>query len=168
MFADQQIVQHHQLDEGVEYLAFKVGNSEYGVNIQQVQELRTYEPVTSLAASPDFMKGVVNLRGVIVPIVDLRIKLGYKNPVYDSFTVVVVLSIESKVFGLVVDGVSDVVRLKESQIDPARGISGSIKGEYLMGLGSIDDRMIILVDMFKFLSDGQSRLFDQPEKTTIH
>ncbi len=96
----------------LEFLVFTLGQEEYGVDIQKVQELRAYEPVTYIANSPDFMKGVVNLRGVIVPIIDLRIKLNIGTPTYDQFTVVIILQLAGKTMGMVVDSVSDVTTLK--------------------------------------------------------
>jgi len=96
---------------GNEFLAFTLGKEEYGIDILKVQEIRGYEAVTRIANSPDFIKGVVNLRGIIVPIVDMRIKFQLGEPTYDQFTVVIILNIGGRVVGMVVDSVSDVITL---------------------------------------------------------
>src|SRR4051812_11574072 len=94
---------------GQEFLTFTLGDEEYGVDILKVQEIRSYELVTAIANSPDFIKGVINLRGVIVPIVDLRIKFNLPKVEYSEFTVVIILNLAERVIGVVVDSVSDVV-----------------------------------------------------------
>jgi purine-binding chemotaxis protein CheW len=96
---------------GKEYLAFTLGQEEYGIDILKVQEIRGYEAVTRIANAPEFIKGVVNLRGIIVPVVDMRIKFKLGEPTYDQFTVVIILNIDSRVMGMVVDSVSDVTTL---------------------------------------------------------
>lgn len=135
-----------------EYLAFTLGREEYGIDILRVQELRGYEPVTRIANSPDFIKGVVNLRGTIIPIVDLRIKFRLGEPTYDQFTVVVVLNIAGRVVGIVVDSVSDVTTLTPSQIKPPPEMGTVFDSDCLIGLGSINERMLILVDIDKLMT----------------
>lgn len=127
-----------------EFLAFKLGQEEYGIDILKVQEIRGYENVTRITNSPDYIKGVVNLRGTIVPIVDMRIKFKLGDLTYDQFTVVIILNIGNRVLGMVVDSVSDVITLKSDQIKPAPEMGSALDTEYLMGLGTIDDRMLIL------------------------
>ena len=112
---------------GNEFLAFTLGREEYGIDILQVQEIRGYEPVTRIANAPDFIKGVVNLRGTIVPIVDMRIKFNLGTPTYDQFTVVIILNIAGRVVGMVVDSVSDVITLTPEQIKPAPGIRHGLR-----------------------------------------
>jgi purine-binding chemotaxis protein CheW len=139
----------------LEYLAFTLGKEEYGISIQKVQELRGYETVTGIANAPPFIKGVVNLRGIIVPIVDMRIKFNLGTPTYDQMTVVVILNVAGRVIGMVVDSVSDVVLLGEDQIKPAPDMNnGVMNTDYLTGLGTIDDRMLILVDIDKLISSA--------------
>src|SRR5688572_6428837 len=104
---------------GREFLAFKLGAEEYGIDILKVQEIRGYEAVTRIANAPEFIKGVINLRGIIIPVVDMRIKFKLGEPVYDQFTVVIILNINGRVVGMVVDAVSDVTSLTEDQIKPA-------------------------------------------------
>lgn len=137
----------------LEVLAFKLGNEEYGVDIQKVQELRGYDAVTSMANAPAYLKGVINLRGIIVPIVDLRIKFGLGSPTYDQFTVVIILSIQGQVTGVVVDSVSDVTTLAADQIKPAPAMS--FDANYLIGLGAINERLLMLLDMDLLLQSDE-------------
>ncbi len=143
-----------------EFLAFKLGAEEYGIDILKVQEIRGYEAVTRIANSPDFLKGVVNLRGIIVPIVDMRIKFNLGDPSYDQFTVVIILNIGGRVMGMVVDSVSDVTTLSPSQIRPAPEMGTAFNTDYLIGLGTLDERMLILVDIDKLMSSEEMGLVD--------
>jgi len=151
-------------DRGIacrEYLTFTLGAEEYGIDIQKVQELRGYDTVTRIANAPEFIKGVVNLRGIIVPIIDMRIKLNLGTPTYDQFTVVVVLNIGSRVVGMVVDSVSDVITLQPEQVKPAPEMGVAMSTDYLIGLGTVDERMIILVDIYKLMSGTEIGLVDK-------
>jgi purine-binding chemotaxis protein CheW len=143
---------------GTEFLAFTLGKEEYGIDILKVQELRGYETVTHIANSPDFIKGVVNLRGIIVPIIDMRIKLNLGTPTYDQFTVVIILNVAGRVMGMVVDSVSDVIALPAEQIKPAPEMGSAFNTDYLIGLGTIDERMLILVDIDKLMSSDEMGL----------
>lgn len=143
---------------GNEFLAFTLGKEEYGIDILKVQELRGYEAVTCIANSPDFIKGVVNLRGTIVPIIDMRIKFNLGEPTYDQFTVVIILNISGRIMGMVVDSVSDVISLKQEQIRPAPEMGTAFNTDYLIGLGTIDERMLILVDIDKLMSGAEMGL----------
>ena len=134
-----------------EVLVFNIGSEEYGVDIALVRELRGYDAVTRIANAPEHIKGVVNLRGRIVPIVDLRVKLGIANPSYDPFTVVVMLDISSTAVGMVVDSVSDVTTLTDEQIKPAPDC-GTGGAPYVLGVATLGERMLILVDIARMLS----------------
>jgi purine-binding chemotaxis protein CheW len=148
--------QPHAHDEtGHEFLAFTMGEEEYGLDILKVQEIRGYEAVTRIANAPEFFKGVMNLRGVIVPIVDMRIKFNLGTPTYDEFTIVIVLNLGGKVVGMVVDSVSDVTTLTAQQIRPAPDMGGVFDSDYLIGLGTLDERMLILVDIDKLMSSTE-------------
>jgi purine-binding chemotaxis protein CheW len=133
-------------------LSFRLGAEEYALSILKVQEIRGYDNVTRIASAPDYLKGVVNLRGIIVPIVDMRIKFNVGNPTYDAFTVVIVLNINGHTIGMVVDSVSDVVTLTPDQIKAAPDLGASVAAEYLQGLGTVGERMLILLDIDKLLS----------------
>lgn len=136
----------------LEVLSFKLGKEEYGINILKVQEIRGYESVTRIANTPEYVKGVVNLRGIIVPIIDMRIRFNLGAPVYDEFTVVIILSLGKQVVGMVVDSVSDVVTLKEDQVKLPPQMGTALNADYLTGLGTLGERMLILVDIDKLMS----------------
>lgn len=138
-----------------EVLVFVLGAEEYGVDILKVQEIRGYEKVTPLPGAPAYLKGVVNLRGIIVPVIDLRIKFGMADPRYDSFTVVVILRLAGRVIGIVVDGVSDVVQLADDDVKAAPQLGSTIEAGFLAGLATKDDRMVLLLDIEKLLSSGE-------------
>lgn len=143
-----------------EYLAFTLGNEEYGIDILKVQEIRGYEAVTRIANAPDFMKGVINLRGIIVPVVDMRIKFSLGAAKYDQFTVVIILSIGGRIVGMVVDSVSDVITLLDSQIKPSPEIGTTFNSEFLIGLGAICERLLILVDIDRLMLSPEMELID--------
>src|SRR4051812_24327029 len=148
-------------DETIESLAFTLGSEEYGINILKVQEIRGYDAVTRIANAPDFIKGVVNLRGIIVPIVDMRIKFNLGTPTYDQFTVVIILNIGGRVVGMVVYSVSDVITLAQDQVKPAPDVGTALNTDYLIGLGTIDQRMLILVDIDKLMSSTDMGLIER-------
>lgn len=135
-----------------ELLAFKLGTEEYGIDILKVQEIRGFETVTRVANAPNHLLGIMNLRGIIVPIVDMRVRFNLYDPSYDQFTVVIILSIEDRTVGMVVDSVSDVITLTSEQIRPAPDMGSALNTDYLTGLGSIDERMIILIDINRLMS----------------
>lgn len=148
---------------GNEYLVFILSEQEYGIDILKVQEIRGYEAqtVTRIANVPPFIKGVTNLRGVIVPIVDLRIKFNLREVSYDHQTVVVILNLDSRVVGVVVDGVSDVLMLNTSQLSDAPQFGSTVlSAEYLTGIGTVDERMLVLVDIEKLMSSEEMELID--------
>jgi purine-binding chemotaxis protein CheW len=145
---------------GQEFLVFTLGDEEYGIDILKVQEIRGYDQVTRIANTPEFIKGVTNLRGVIVPIIDLRVKFSQPDVEYNDNTVVIVLNLVQRVVGIVVDGVSDVLSLTQDQIRPAPEFAVTMSTEYLTGLGALGERMLILVDIEKLLSSEEMALMD--------
>lgn len=144
-----------------EFLAFTLGQEEYGIDILRVQEIRGYEPVTRIANAPSFVKGVVNLRGTIIPVVDMRIKFNLGTPTYDEFTVVIILNIAGRIVGMVVDSVSDVTTLTPDQLRPAPEVGTTLDTEFLIGLGSIAERMLILVDIDKLMTSSDMGLMEK-------
>jgi len=144
-----------------EYLSFTLGEEEYGIEILKVQEIRSYEAVTHIANAPAFIKGVVNLRGIIVPIVDMRIKFNLGEAKYDQFTVVIILNVAGRIVGMVVDSVSDVITLSPEQMKPAPDFSSSFDTKYITGLGTVEERMLILVDIEKLMSGSDMALMEQ-------
>lgn len=147
-------------DIGRELLTFTLGSEEYGIDILKVQEIRGYDAVTTIANAPEFIKGVINLRGIIVPIVDMRIKFHLGKVEYDQFTVVIILNVAKRVVGIVVDGVSDVIALTPEQIKPSPEFSNTLDTQYITGLGTVDERMIIVVDIEQLLSSRDMELFE--------
>ncbi|MGJ7501118.1 chemotaxis protein CheW [Variovorax sp. ZT5P49] len=149
----------------LEVVTFKLGEEEYGIDIQKVQELRGYDAVTRIANAPEYIKGVVNLRGIIVPIIDMRIKFKLGDPTYDQFTVVIVLNIAGRVVGMVVDSVSDVITLTGDQIKPAPEMGSVLDADYLIGLGTLEERMLILVDIDRLMSSEEMGLVEAAATT---
>lgn len=134
-------------DASSEFLTFVLGHEEYGVDILKVQEIRSYEGVTRLPEAPDYIKGVINLRGTIVPVLDLRLKLRLQEARYDAFTVMIVLNVEDRVVGIVVDSVSDVIALSADQIRPTPEFGANVDTRFISGIGTVEERMLILLDI---------------------
>lgn len=149
-----------------EYLSFRLGAEEYGIDILKVQEIRGYEPPTRIAGAPGFIKGVTNLRGVIVPIVDMRIKFGMDDCGYDGSTVTIVLTVANRVIGMVVDSVSDVIELQPEQIKAAPEFSSAVSANHIIGLGTAKqgdhERMLILVDIEQLMTGADIGLVETP------
>lgn len=150
---------------GREFLTFRLGSEEYGIDILKVQEIRSYEPPTKIANAPSYLKGVVNLRGVIVPIVDLRVKFNCLNEQgeaeINSFTVVIVLNVKGRVVGAVVDSVSDVMQLNDQTIQPAPEMSASaVDTSYITGIANVSDRLLILMDIESLMSSAEMGLIN--------
>jgi purine-binding chemotaxis protein CheW len=143
-----------------EFLTFRLGAEEYGIDILRVQEIRSYEEPTRIANAPEFIKGVVNLRGVIVPVVDLRLKLNCEKVEYNEFTVVIVLNVHGRVVGAVVDSVSDVLELTQEQINAAPEMNTSVDTSYITGIASTAERMLILMDIQALMSSADMGLVD--------
>jgi purine-binding chemotaxis protein CheW len=158
----------HGSAQGGEFLTFRLGAEEYGIDILRVQEIRSYEQPTRIANVPEFIKGVVNLRGVIVPIVDLRLKLGCASAEYNTFTVVVVLNVRGRVVGAVVDSVSDVLELPKDQVKPAPSLHSSVDSSFITGIGTVksgqgeneSERMLILMDIEALMSSADMGLIN--------
>jgi purine-binding chemotaxis protein CheW len=138
-----------------EMLTFRLGKEEYGIDILRVQEIRGYEEPTRIANAPAHVKGVINLRGRIVPIVDLRLKFDIANPSYDAFTVVVILNVGDRVIGAVVDSVSDVIEIAADQVRPPPEMEAGVDASYITGIGTLGERMLILVDIEKLMLANQ-------------
>ena len=145
---------------GREFLSFRLGAEEYGIDILKVQEIRRWETPTSIANMPAFIKGVVNLRGTIVPILDLRMKFNLDAANYDEFTVTIILSVAKRVVGVVVDAVSDVITLMPDQIRPAPVFAGTLETKFITGLGTAGERMLILVDIERLMTSRDMQLVD--------
>ena len=147
-----------------EFLTFRLGAEEYGIDILRVQEIRSYEAPTRIANAPSFIKGVVNLRGVIVPVVDLRIKLNCDKVEYNGFTVVIVLNVHGRVVGAVVDSVSDVLELSQDLIKPAPEMHTTVDTSFITGIASVGERMLILMDIETLMSSADMGLMDSASR----
>jgi purine-binding chemotaxis protein CheW len=143
---------------GGEFLTFRLGAEEYGIDILKVQEIRSYEHPTRIANAPPFIKGVINLRGVIVPIVDLRLKLGCETADYNGFTVTIVLNVQGRIVGAVVDSVSDVLALDNESIKPTPDMNSTVDTGFITGIGSVADRMLILIDIAGLMASEEMGL----------
>jgi purine-binding chemotaxis protein CheW len=153
----------HKNDEprSQEFLTFMLGGEEYAIDILKVQEIRGYDAVTPIAHAPEFIKGVINLRGAIVPIIDLRIKFGLGTAEYTPFTVVVVLNVGSRVVGIVVDAVSDVIAVREAQMQPPPELSKAVDLRYITALAMLAERMLIVVDIEGLMLSADMALVDE-------
>lgn len=164
MITDAQQIAKHEAARSVavggEFLTFRLGAEEYGIDILKVQEIRSYEQPTRIANAPEFVKGVVNLRGVIVPIVDLRLKLSCEAAQYDNFTVVIVLNVLGRIVGVVVDSVSDVIELTKDTIKPAPEMNSTVDTSFITGIGSVQGRMLILMDIERLMTSAEMGLMN--------
>jgi purine-binding chemotaxis protein CheW len=137
-----------------QYLSFRLDAENYGIDIMKVQEIRSYEQPTRMPNTADFLLGVVNLRGVVVPILDLRVRFRCSSAEFTASTVVIVIDLGTRVVGVVVDAVSDVVTLEEGMVRAAPGLAGSSDAGCINGLAQVGDRMLILLDIDTLLSDA--------------
>ena len=137
-----------------QFLTFKLAGEEYGVGILSVQEIRGWSAVTAIPHSPNWLLGVINLRGAVVPIIDLRIKFNFAKAEYNEFTVVIILNVGARVVGVVVDGVSDVITLGSEQIKPAPSLGSNTDTSHIIGFGTLDERMRILMDVEKLMASA--------------
>jgi purine-binding chemotaxis protein CheW len=141
--------------DGSQYLTFTLGEEEYGVEILKVQEIKGYSAITPIPNTPAYVKGVVNLRGTIIPIVDLRAKLGMPTAAYNQFTVIIVVRVGAKTVGVVVDTVSDVMNIPAKDIQATPDFGAQVDARFVSGLAKTGDRLVVLLDIDKVLSgDG--------------
>ena len=141
-----------------QFLSFQLGAEEYGIDILRVQEIRAYEKATRMPNTPAYIKGVINLRGVIVPVIDLRMKFGLESAEYNEMTVVVVLNLAHRTVGIVVDSVSDVLALAAGDIRPAPEFTARVDNAFVRGLATIDQRMLIIADIERLMTGADMAL----------
>lgn len=159
------ITQENMNSETKEFLSFFLGEEHYAIDIMTVKEIRGYETVTKIANAPSFIKGVINLRGDIVPIIDLRIKFSVGEATYTEFTIVIMLNVCDRIVGIVVDGVSDVIKLQDEDIRPPPEFGVAFDSKYLLGLASLEEHMVILVNIDSLISSDELGLFDNHATT---
>lgn len=147
----------------LEFLTFTLGDEHYGLDIMQVKEIRGYEAVTKIANAPPFIKGVLNLRGDIVPIVDLRLKFAVGEATYNEFTIVIMLHIGERIVGIVVDAVSDVINIGADEVKPPPSFGVAFDSQYLHGLAPVNEQMIILLNIEALISSKELCLFDSED-----
>ena len=141
-----------------QFLSFQLGAEEYGIDILRVQEIRAYEKATRIPNTPAFIKGVINLRGIIVPVVDLRMKFGLETAEYNEVTVLIVLNLGERTIGVVVDKVSDVLALGAGDIRPAPEFTSSVDNAFVRGLATLDQRMLIIADIERLMTGADMAL----------
>lgn len=151
-----------------EFLTFTLGEEEYGVDILKVQEIRGYDTVTKIPEAPDYLKGVINLRGTIVPVVDLRIKFKLDKAEYNTFTVMIILNIAKRVVGIVVDSVSDVIQLAAEQMRAPPELGSQTEAKFISGIGALENRMLILMDIEKLLRSEDMALLPVAGDSPTH
>lgn len=135
-----------------EYLSFQLGREEFCLEILKVQEIRSYVDITPIANTPDYIKGLLNLRGEVVPILDLRMRLHFKHIEYNEFTVVIILNLQGHNVGIVVDSVSDVIALNLDQVRELPEVISSVQTKYITGVVTIDMRTLVLIDVERLLN----------------
>ncbi len=141
--------------DGRQYLTFALGAEEYGVEILKVQEIKGYSAITPIPNTPSYVKGVMNLRGSIIPIVDLRAKLSMAEAAYNQFTVIIVVRVGAKTVGVVVDAVSDVLNIPLKDIQPTPDFGSQVDARFISGLAKAGERLVVLLDIEKVLvGDG--------------
>jgi len=141
-----------------EFLTFHLGDEGFCLGILNVQEIRGYDEITTIANTPDYVKGVINLRGNIVPIFDLRIKFKFEKVEYDALTVVIILNLNGHDLGIVVDAVSDVIALKDEQISNLPNLVSSIDTAFIKGIATVETEMLIMLDVEKLISKSDLAL----------
>jgi len=136
-----------QANHNRQYLTFMVGNEEYAMDILKVQEIKAFTPPTAVPNTPSYIKGVMNLRGTVIPILDLRLKFKQVDPQYTKFTVIVVANLRNKVIGLVVDAVSDVLEIRDQDVEPPPDLVSDAQTAFITGMTAISDRLVMLMDV---------------------
>ena len=134
-------------EDSAQYLTFTLDGEEYAVDILRVQEIRGYSSVTSIPNAPAYVKGVMNLRGTVVPVFDIRLKFGMEPRAYDRFTVIVVVNVGSRVVGLIVDSVSDVLDIPADAIQPTPDLGTGVDTTVMQGIARTNDRLVTLLDI---------------------
>lgn len=144
----------------VQYLTVNLANEEYAIDILAVREIRGWTPVTRIPQAPPYVLGVLNLRGTIVPVLDLRLRFGLTREAYDATTVTVIVNVAGRLFGVVVDAVSDVLDVAADDVRPVPDMGTAVDTEYLKGLTAVADRMVLLLDVDKLLQPQDAQMLE--------
>ena len=156
--------QHEREGELSQLISFIVGDEEYGLDILRVKEVIRLREITRLPRAPSFVKGIINLRGDVIPIIDLRDRFGLERQEYTSMTRVIVVDVDNKLVGMVVDAASQVVRVPADQIEPPPPIVGGLSAEYIKGVGKLEERLIILLNIDRILSSQEKVELDRIDR----
>lgn len=148
-------------DELLQLVTFSIGEEEFGVDILKVQEIIRTMEITKVPRAPEFVEGVINLRGKVIPIIDLRRRFGLAHKAHDSHTRIIVIEINSMIVGFVVDSVSEVLRIPVSTVEPPPPVVAGLDSDYISGVGKLQDRLLILLDLDKLLSDADLERLSQ-------
>jgi purine-binding chemotaxis protein CheW len=149
-----------KIDEIVQLVTFKLGNEEFALDILKVQEINRVVEITKVPKAPNFVEGVINLRGRVIPIVDIRKKFHLNIKEATKETRIIVVNIMSKTIGLIVDSVSEVLRINSSTIQPPPPLIAGLDSDYIKGVGKLDERLIILLDIDKIFTTGEHKLIE--------
>ncbi len=149
-----------------QYVTFVIGNEYYGVEVLKVQEIIGMMQIVHVPNSAEFMKGVINLRGTVVPVVDMRIRFKMPEREYDMFTVIIIVEVKNRMIGMIVDSVSDVVDMAESSIQETPHFAAKIETDYIRGMGQVDDKLVIILDIDKILSTSDLEKMSQDAEET--
>ncbi len=162
--AEQVNVDIGDMTDTDQFLTFMLAGEEYGVDILRVQEIKGWDAVTTIPNTPEYLRGVINLRGTIVPIIDMRIRFGLEKLDYGLLTVVIVLKVDygdkSRIIGIVVDGVSDVYNVPDEEIKPSPDFGSAVDTEFVKGLATIEDKMVIVLDIDQMFNSGDLEIID--------
>lgn len=139
-------------DELLQLVTFKIGEEEFGVNILKVQEIIGTMDITKVPRAPAFVEGVINLRGIVIPIIDLRSRFGLKSKPGDKDTRIIVIEINKVIIGFVVDAVSEVLRIPSRTVEPPPPVVAGVESDYISGVGQLKDRLLIMLDLDRILS----------------
>ena len=139
----------------IQLVTFKIGDEEFGVDILKVQEIIRMMPITKVPNAPSFVEGVINLRGKVIPVIDMRKRFGMATSAHNDQTRIEVMDLQGQVVGFVVDAVSEVLRIKESTVEPPPPVVAGIGSEYMRGVGKLEDRLLILLDLDKLLDEKE-------------
>ncbi len=149
---------------GAQYLTFRVASEEYAIEILGVQEIKGYSVITPIPNSPAYVKGVINLRGTVVPVIGLRERFGMASVVYDKFTVIVIVNVGAKVVGIVVDAVSDVLTIDRADLDPPPELGANVDTSLITGMAKTAERLVVVLDVQKALGDAVATPAGDPAK----
>lgn len=158
------------MDTEMKVIVFQLNHEEYGVDIMQVRSIEKMLPITRVPRAPGFVKGVINLRGVVTPVVDLRKRFSFSELEETEETRIIIVHVDGTEVGLIVDGASDVIDITEEKIEPPSDLVGGVKAEYLRGVANLEDRLLIMLNLKKVLNPGEIaelREFEESENDVV-